>query len=377
MTSTVPAVTPVPGLGSASVTPGLLTDLGWRDEESCAGTSLMVDHHFERIVTHDGQVEIMPLSDAVVTYPWVQQLMFSLIDPLSDDVLRRAFESQDRPLGTFTWVHDGAILDGPLQNFSFMTVPQERQFVHDLTVIGAGARVDHISGSGVTPKMTHGRHVSVSETFIGEGARLRSLDVERWGSQMDVHSWSGTRIARDAVNSSVSVAVSGLRNHVAHSTVELDDGATDTSHSVVFAPADTHREMRTEIRLLGAGSRAEQVSRMVSDGGEISNDTTLVGVGRGCSGFLECDGLMLRDTGYIDSVPALKARVDEAQLSHEASVGMIDGDRLDYLMALGLDEDTARDLIVRGFLDLTEQSVPDSLRATVEGLVTAAREAEL
>ena len=115
---------------------------------------------------------------------------------------------------------------------------------------------------------------------------------------------------------------------------------------------------------------------MVSDGGEIRNSSTLVAETEAVRGFLECDGLMLKPQGRIESVPALDAQVDQAQLSHEASVGMIDDAKLDYLRAFGLGEDNARDPIVQGFLNLEDQRIPESVRATVENLVTAARGAE-
>lgn len=372
--NTKPApVTPVSGLGHTSVTPELLQSIGFVPETESSGTSILVDHHFEHLVTHHGQVEVMPLADAVVTYPWLQELMFSLVDPTSDEILRRAFESTRRPLGTFTWVHDGAVLDKPLQSYTVMTVPQERQFVHDITVIGKGAVVDSISGAGVTKHLTHGTHVSVSETFIHDDAKVRSLDVERWGSHMDVHSYSGTKLGKGAVSSSISVAVSAIRSHTDTSLTVLDDAAVDTSHTVMFAPANTQRIMTSVVELNGAGSRCEQVARMVSDGGNIDNETKLIGRGDNTSGFLQCDGLMISPAGAITSVPALVAATDTAQLSHEASVGMVDSDKLEYLMATGLDEDAARDLIVRGFLDLDDREIPDSLRETVAGLVAAAR----
>ncbi|MDO5077405.1 SufD family Fe-S cluster assembly protein [Corynebacterium sp.] len=372
--NTKPApVTPVTGLGHTSVNPDLLKTVGYVEEANASATSILVDHHVEHMVTHDGQVEVMPLADALVTYPWLQELMFSLVDPTSDEVLRRAFESTRRPLGTFTWVHDHAVLDKPLQSFTLMTVPQERQFMHDVTVIGEGAVVDSISGAAVTEQMTHGTHVSVSETFIHPNARVRSLDVERWGAHMDVHSYSGTKVGAGAVCSTISVAVNAIRSHTDISTTVLDDDAVDTNHSIAFAPHGTHRTMRSTVELQGDGARCEQVARMVSDGGDIDNETTLVGRGAGSSGFLQCDGLMISPLGTITSVPALVAATDTAQLSHEASVGMVDSDRLEYLMSTGLDEDAARDLIVRGFLDVEDRDMPDSLRETVAGLIAAAR----
>jgi Fe-S cluster assembly scaffold protein SufB len=55
---------------------------------------------------------------------------------------------------------------------------------------------------------------------------------------------------------------------------------------------------------------------------------------------------------------------------------MIDDEKLDYLKSLGMDEDSARDLIVRGFLNLEDSRIPASVRDRVTELVSAARGAE-
>ena len=99
----------------------------------------------------------------------------------------------------------------------------------------------------------------------------------------------------------------------------------------------------------------------------------LVGQSANVSGFLGCDGLKLSDAGEIVAVPALKAESTEAQLSHEASVGMIDAEKLAYLMASGLSEDHARNLIVQGFLSLKDDYVPDDMRAAVTEMIAAAK----
>src|SRR3546814_651612 len=102
--------------------------------------------------------------------------------------------------------------------------------------------------------------------------------------------------------------------------------------------------MESEIHLKGVNARSESIARMVTGGGTITNRTTLVGEGRDTKGFLGCNGLKLSDEGEILSVPALRARSAQAQLSHEASIGMIDQAKLSYLMASGMSEDAARDL---------------------------------
>ncbi|WP_257160667.1 hypothetical protein [Corynebacterium cystitidis] len=111
-------------LGPASVTTNLLESVGWSPIENRASTSVLVDHDFQALESRDEDVVVMPLAQALTTYPWVQELMFSLIEPDEDAVLRRAFESSRDPLGTFTWVKDGAQVTMPRQSFTVMTVPQ-------------------------------------------------------------------------------------------------------------------------------------------------------------------------------------------------------------------------------------------------------------
>jgi len=67
---------------------------------------------------------------------------------------------------------------------------------------------------------------------------------------------------------------------------------------------------------------------------------------------LECRGLLLSDEGVIYAVPELLGVKQGVDLSHEAAVGKINEDEIQYLMARGVDTDTATALIVRGFLDV-------------------------
>ena len=73
------------------------------------------------------------------------------------------------------------------------------------------------------------------------------------------------------------------------------------------------------------------------------------------------------------AIPSLCARAEGSQLSHEASVGMIDSDKLNYLMASGMTEDAARDLIVQGFLSLDDAVVPDAVKARVAKMIVQAK----
>ena len=84
---------------------------------------------------------------------------------------------------------------------------------------------------------------------------------------------------------------------------------------------------------------------------------------------LECSGLMLSDEGSIRAIPELDGRVAGVEMSHEAALGKISQEEIEYLMARGLSEREATALIVRGFLRVEMVGLPGSLKREIERLV--------
>jgi Fe-S cluster assembly scaffold protein SufB len=351
----------------------LLAEVGYEEESARAGTCVLVDQEVRHIGLADNAVEILPLAEALRRYDWVQDLMFGLIDPDEDERIAEVAESRHAPVGHFVRVLEGAKVRLPIQLFTLLEAPQGRQFHHNITVIEKGAEVEMISGSAVPRSVHAGHHVSLSESYLREGAVCRSVSIEHWAANMEVHSYARSRLEKNAHLTDSVIQLAPVRHHVSQSRSYLDEGATANDQSIIYAPAGTTRIMDSETWLKGTGARSESITRMVTAGGIISNRSTLIGDAAGTSGFLGCNGLKLTDEGEIFSVPALRALNAQAQLSHEASIGMIDQDKLSYLMASGMSEDQARDLIIQGFLNLDEQKIPEAVREEVVRTIAAAR----
>lgn len=355
----------------------LLAEVGYEDESRRAATCVLVDQEVRHIGLSDNSVEILPLAEALTRHDWVQDLMFGLINPDEDERIAEVTESRHAPIGHFVRVLEGAKVRLPIQLFTLLEAPQGRQFHHNITVIEKGAEVEMISGSAVPRSIHTGHHVSLSETYLREGAVCRSVSIEHWAANMEVHSYARSRLERNAHATDSVIQLGPVRHHVSQSRSYLAEGATANDQAVIYAPPGTTRIMDSETWLQGANARSESVTRMVTAGGVISNRATLIGDAAGVSGFLGCNGLKLTDEGEIFSVPALRALNAQAQLSHEASIGMIDQEKLGYLMASGMSEDQARDLIIQGFLNLDEQRIPEAVRDEVMRTIAAAKSGAL
>ena len=349
-----------------------LAKVGYGAESAHAGTCVLVDQGIRHISVNDDQLEILPLKEALLRYDWVQDLMFGLIAPEANEHVSQAAESRHAPVGHFVRVREGAKVKLPVQLFTLLETPQGRQFTHNVTLIEKDAEVEMISGSAVPRSVHAGHHVSLSETYLREGALCRSISIERWGAGMTVHSYARTHVGKRARSIDSQIQMSPLRYHYAEGRTIVEEDGMASDQAVVFAATGTQRVMESETRLNGLGAHSESITRMVTAGGDITNKALLVGAARGTKGFLGCNGLKLTDAGEILSVPSLLARSSESQLSHEASVGMISQDKLAYLMASGMGADAARDLIIQGFLNLKEEMIPESLREEVGRMVAAA-----
>ena len=123
------------------------------------------------------------------------------------------------------------------------------------------------------------------------------------------------------------------------------------------------------MELNGEKASCEIISRTVSHGGKIIARGRIIANYNKTSGHLECQGLMMNDKGSIVAVPELEGNVPDSELSHEAAVGKIAQEKVDYLRARGLTEEEATAAIVTGFLSLEIKGLPQELKLKIDEAV--------
>jgi hypothetical protein len=136
-------------------------------------------------------------------------------------------------------------------------------------------------------------------------------------------------------------------------------------NSIIVAPEGSHVNSGNKIVLNAPDTRGEIISRTITTGGEIIAPGMIEGNAVPARGHLECKGLILSE-GVIHAIPELKGTVTGVDLSHEAAVGKIAQEEIEYLMARGMDEDEATSTIVRGFLNVDIMGLPQELQESIE-----------
>jgi hypothetical protein len=150
--------------------------------------------------------------------------------------------------------------------------------------------------------------------------------------------------------------------------------ATARFNSILVATPGSEMDVGSKVFLNAEGARTEIISRAITTGGNITARGYIEGNAPEVKGHLECRGLILDGGGVIYAVPELRGAVAGIDLSHEAAVGKIAEEEVEYLMARGLNRAEATATIVRGFLRVDIEGLPPVLSAEIERAVKASEQ---
>ena len=108
--------------------------------------------------------------------------------------------------------------------------------------------------------------------------------------------------------------------------------------------------VKETIRLNGEGARGLAKARIaVRDRATSEVIGTTEGHAPFARGHVDCVEIV-RDQAVANAVPVVRVTDPQAYVTHEAAIGTVDKKELETLMARGLDEEAAVDMIVRGML---------------------------
>jgi hypothetical protein len=165
------------------------------------------------------------------------------------------------------------------------------------------------------------------------------------------------------------VSMRPIKSIQAYPTTYLEGkNAVARFYSLLVGSPGSEIDMGGRVYLRSEETRAEIISRAITNGGNIIARGDLIGEVPGVKGHLECHGLILNG-GFMHAIPELSGKIDGVEMSHEAAVGKIAQDEILYLMSRGLTEDEATATIVRGFLNVDIPGLPSKLKAEIDRAV--------
>jgi len=350
----------------------LATGIMLDDTSQRSGTFVQIDNHpLHSSVVQEG-IEIMATSQALAKYDWLRDYFWKAVAVDADKYT--AHVELNNADGYFIRALPGAKTVFPIQACIYLARTRLIQDVHNIIIAEEGSEMHIITGcatSGNEP----GLHLGISEFYIKKGAKVTFSMIHSWSPETDVRPRTGAIIEQDGLFLSNYVLMRPVQSiQLDPSVMCVGKNATVRFNSVMVATPGSKIDAGSKAFLNADGARTEMIARAISTGGEIVSRGYIEGNVANCKGHLECRGLILGDEGFIHAIPELKGAKAGVDLSHEAAVGKIAEEEVEYLMARGLTRDEATAAIIRGFLKVDIEGLPPMLNEELKKAIKASEQ---
>lgn len=333
------------------------------------GSLLMTDNAISHTSLKDKDLELMSTQDALQKHEWLREYSWKLVPVDADKYTAKSYLEDAN--GYFIRAPAGKKVTFPIQTCLLLGSKKVSQTVHNIVLVEEGAELDIITGCTTKKGVEEGLHLGISEMYVRKGATLNFTMIHNWDRKVGVRPRTVVHVEEGGTFVSNYICLKPVRSVQSYPTVRLEGkGAVARLSTIAIAHPGSELDLGSRAVFSAPGTRAELISRTITTGGKVIARGEMLGNAKGAKGHLECRGLVLSKTGMQRAIPILEANVDDVELTHEAAVGKIARDQVEYLMARGLTEEDAVGMIVRGFLDVGIRGIPEDLRGEIEDTIT-------
>jgi Fe-S cluster assembly protein SufD len=278
--------------------------------------------------------------------------------------------------GAFVEIAPGAELDGPVHLLFVSTEQDVPVMLHprNLVLIGQEAQVEIVEeyvslGSGTVLCN------SATELVAGENATAAHFMIER--EHVEAFNISTLRIQqeRNANVRSHSVLLGGglVRNNV--HPVLAGEGSECLINGLFVGSGRQHLDNYMYVEHASPHSSSRQFYNGILDGAAhgVFHGRIVVHKNAQKTDAKQTNrNLLLSDDAQIDTKPQLEIYADDVKCTHGATIGQIEENALFYLRSRGIDEVSARRLLLAAFAnECVERMKPGVARNHVEALIEA------
>lgn len=257
--------------------------------------------------------------------------------------------------GAYVSLVNGSELEQPVHVIFVTSGASESRAVYPRLLMNAGA------GSSMTLIETHLNladtpqfSAPVVEILQDGGSAIRHYRVQM-ENEASFHLGT-TRVSQqgdtDFTSTSFAVGAQIARNDV-HTLLDAP-GASCTLHGLYMTNGSQHQDQEISTTHAKPGGSSDQFYKGILSGKSHAVFSGKVIVMRNAqkSDANQKDlNLLLSRGAEIDAKPSLEIYADDITASHGATAGHVDRDTLFYLQSRGVDEETAKAILVRGFAE--------------------------
>jgi Fe-S cluster assembly protein SufD len=267
-------------------------------------------------------------------------------------------------------IADGTSLDKPVELQNMQAGGQ----VHTRFAVKVGAGVtativERQTGTGAALVS------SVDNLTVGDGSNVTWLIVQE---EPDTASYFGQFNAWIGKNAKLTLFVMNAGGKLVRQEIRVvtkGEGSDFQLRAIDLLAGDTHTDVTMVLDHAVPHTGSREIIRNVVTGkarGVFQGRINVHQVAQKTDAKMACNTLLLSDDGEFSTKPELEIFADDVACGHGATVTEINHNHLFYLMARGIDEKTARGLLVKAFVaevieELEDEQIVEALEHKLDG----------
>lgn len=227
------------------------------------------------------------------------------------------------------------------------------ELVYNDFYIGENADVTIVAGCGIhNPTDNKSEHDGLHTFHLSKNSKVKYIEKHLGiGNKGDKVLNPETKIFMDKNSffEMETIQLGGVSSANRKTYAKLKDNAKLLIKERILTTENQTAKTNFKVELIGKNSSVDVLSRSVAkDNSWQEFNSNIIGSNE-CFGHVECDGIIVNNAQIV-STPKINAKNVNASLVHEAAIGKIAGEQIIKLLSLGLTEQEAEDLIIKGYL---------------------------
>lgn len=215
---------------------------------------------------------------------------------------------------------------------------------------------------------------SVVELAVGQDATLRYVNTQDISEKAWIFATQRAQVERDGRLDWAALGFGSARGKVRMETKLAGPGSEARVTGGYAGGSGQHLDFDTLQEHAAPNTNSDLAFRGVLAAGATAVWRGMIKVDPGAQqtdAFQESRNLLLSPEAHADAIPGLEILADDVRCTHAAAIAQVDKDQLFYLTSRGLEDETAKALIIEGFLEslverLAEGPVRDSISEALE-----------
>src|SRR5690554_1269984 len=306
-------------------------------------------------------------SEAVQNHPeLVKKYMGTVVPP--NDNFYAALNSAVFTDGSFCYIPKGVRCPMELSTYFRINEANTGQFERTLVIADEGSYVSYLEGCTAPMRDENQLHAAVVELIALDNAEIKYSTIQNW--------YPGNKEGKGGIYNFVTKRGLCMENSkISWTQVETGSAVTwkypscvlkgDNSVGEFYSVAVTskHQQADTGSKMihLGKNTKSTIISKGISAMQANNSYRGLVQISKNATNsrnFTQCDSLLMGNNCGAHTFPYIEVKNKSSQVEHEATTSKIGEDQIFYCKQRGMDEETAINLIVNGYVKEVLNQLP-------------------